>query len=255
MLSNRVGASPVPTGPKTRARRAAPVGRVGLGATAYRGQMPATDATDDSLKRLGGGRWQTRDERFTIEPQSGTWVIVDSEQTDDLGLPLVRGPFGSLRAAKEAIATAREAAPPTSPLAARADRKRRQPPARSAEPPAARTKPSARVMTAADAAPAEPRWISDLDPDERRRARKLIDRLAKAGAPDPEGLARRDLVGHVPAVAAFALVRAIDGLGSDATSARVARLLADGRDDALGVRWKLVDGDGRPITVDLDPLE
>ena len=42
-----------------------------------------------SLKRLGGGRWQTRDERFTIEPQSGTWVIVDGEQTDDLGLPSV----------------------------------------------------------------------------------------------------------------------------------------------------------------------
>ena len=49
-----------------------------------------------SLKRLGGGRWQTRDERFTIEPQSGTWVLVDGEQTDDLGLPLVRGPFRSL---------------------------------------------------------------------------------------------------------------------------------------------------------------
>ena len=60
---------------------------------------------DESLKRLGGGRWQTRDERFTIEPQSGTWVVVDGEQTDDLGLPLIRGPFGSLGAAKEAIAT------------------------------------------------------------------------------------------------------------------------------------------------------
>ena len=58
---------------------------------------------DESLKRLGGGRWQTRDERFTIEPQSGTWVVVDGEQTDDLGLPLIRGPFGSLGAAKDAI--------------------------------------------------------------------------------------------------------------------------------------------------------
>lgn len=34
-------------------------------------------ADDASLKRLGGGRWQTRDERFTIEPDSGTWVVVD----------------------------------------------------------------------------------------------------------------------------------------------------------------------------------
>src|SRR6266849_3034243 len=76
------------------------------------------DPDDAPLKRLGGGRWQTRDERFTIEPQSGTWVIVDGEQTDDLGLALVRGPFGSLGAAKEAIETARGAEPTVSPLAA-----------------------------------------------------------------------------------------------------------------------------------------
>ena len=54
------------------------------------------DPDDAPLKRLGGGRWQTRDERFTIEPQSGTWVVVDAEQTDDFGMPLVRGPFPSL---------------------------------------------------------------------------------------------------------------------------------------------------------------
>ena len=66
--------------------------------------MAAKKPEDDrSLKRLGGGRWQTRDERFTIEPQSGTWVLVDAEQTDDLGLPLVRGPFRSLTDAKAAV--------------------------------------------------------------------------------------------------------------------------------------------------------
>src|SRR5258705_11302060 len=74
---------------------------------------------DRSLKRLGGGRLQTRDERFTIEPQSGTWVLVDSEQTDDLGLPLVRGPFRSLTDAKAAVEGARGAAAPESPLADR----------------------------------------------------------------------------------------------------------------------------------------
>ena len=72
---------------------------------------------EGSLKRLGGGRWETRDGRFAIEPQSGTWVVVDSTQTDDLGLPLVRGPFGSLTAAKEAIGSARTAGPAESPLA------------------------------------------------------------------------------------------------------------------------------------------
>jgi len=79
--------------------------------------MPPDKATDEeSLRRLGGGRWQTRDERFTIEPQSGTWAIVDAEQTDELGLPLVRGPYPSLTAAKAAIAGARGSAAPTSPL-------------------------------------------------------------------------------------------------------------------------------------------
>ena len=53
-------------------------------------------AGSDALKRIGGGRWETRDGRFQIEPQSGTWVIVDTTQTNEFGLPLVRGPFGSL---------------------------------------------------------------------------------------------------------------------------------------------------------------
>lgn len=82
--------------------------------------MPASD----SLKRLGGGRWETRDGRFAIEPQSGTWVIVDTEQSDELGLPLVRGPFGSLTAAKDAIEAARSEGPKVSPLAGRLEQAR-----------------------------------------------------------------------------------------------------------------------------------
>ena len=50
-------------------------------------------------------------------------------------------------------------------------------------------------------------------------------------------------------MAGFAVDRALAELGADATPAKVARLLADGRDDELGVRWRLVDDDDRPITV------
>ena len=71
----------------------------------------------EPLRRLGGSRWETRDGRFAIEPQSGTWVIVDSTQTDELGLPLVRGPFSSLTAARVAIEAARTEDTPASPLA------------------------------------------------------------------------------------------------------------------------------------------
>lgn len=208
---------------------------------------------DEGLKRLGGGRWQTRDERFTIEPQSGTWVVVDGEQSDDLGLPLVRGPFGSLRDAKAAIDGARGSKPAESPLAARAKELRGRPPARTpAKTPAERGKKAKRDEPEE---PAEPRWLQDLAPDARRRARSLIDRLTEAGAPDPEGTARRDIVGEVPAVAAFAAVRALAGLGGDATPAAVARLLAEGRDAELGVRWRVVDGEGRPISLDLDAID
>ncbi len=233
---------------------------------------------DEALKRLGGGRWQTRDERFTIEPQSGTWVVVDAHQTDDLGLALVRGPFGSLREAKTAIDTARASAPAESPLTAKAKRlaepdrrrdstrKRMDPttagpsegPARPAPAPASRdgsARQPARSKTTAPAEAAEPLWLQDLEPAARRTARRLIERLREAGAPDPEGLARRDLVGDVPAAASCAVARAIKELGPDASPAQVARLLADGRAADLGVRWRVVDGDGRPIVLDTDALE
>jgi hypothetical protein len=224
---------------------------------------------DESLKRLGGGRWQTRDERFVIEPQSGTWVVVDAEQTDELGLSLVRGPFGSLGAAKAAIGEARDADPKKSPLAERAAKLRDRPDAEPApkDGPSRRrstsakstssgapatAKPAKAAGTATRTASAEPKWVQALDPADRRRAKRLMDRLAELGAPDPEGIVRRDLVGDVPAVAGFAISRALEELGKDAEPSQVARLLADGRDEGLGVRWRLVDGDERPVTIDLD---
>jgi hypothetical protein len=241
--------------------------------------MAKATEIEGSLKRLGGGRWQTRDERFTIEPQSGTWVVVDGEQIDDLGLPLIRGPFGSLGAAREAIAAARDEKPSVSPLAAKVATLRDRPAAdpaavhapsdaghtsaskpktTEAEPPARPrdaqlpAKPTKREPKRAEPRP-EPRWILDLAPPDRRRARELIARLTDAGASDPEGIARRDIVGKVPAAAAYALARAIENLGPQATPVGIARLMAGGRDVDLDVRWRVVDGDGRPITLDLSP--
>ena len=101
-------------------------------------------------------------------------------------------------------------------------------------------------------APADPKWVQALVPADRRRAKRLIDRLTERGAADPEGIVRRDLVGEVPAVTSFAISGALKELRKDAEPSQVARLLADGRDEELGVRWRLVDGDGRPVTIDLD---
>lgn len=231
-----------------------------------------TDQDDGSLKRLGGGRWQTRDERFTIEPESGTWVVVDSEQTDDLGLPRVRGPFGSLNAAKAAISGARETEPAVSPLAARVAEHRDRPvaaPTKGRRPhliEAARApgKSAANATPVPRAAPVQPpppepppppesKWILDLPPAGRRRAHELIDKLSSAGAPDPEAIARREIAGNVPSRAAFAVARAIERLGPKASPAEVARLLTDGAAADLGVRWRLVDGEDRPIVMEEVP--
>ena len=59
-------------------------------------------------------------------------------------------------------------------------------------------------------------------------------------------------MGEVPATAAFAIAKALADLGDEARPEQVADVLAGGRDDDLGVRWRLVDDDGRPITIDLD---
>ena len=100
--------------------------------------------------------------------------------------------------------------------------------------------------------PAEPTWIAALDSADRRRAHRLIDRLAASGIRDAEGVVRRDLAGDVPTVAESPWPRQLAvaiGDADPATNRLVGRLLdvlADGRDDDLDVRWRLVDGNGRP---------
>jgi hypothetical protein len=62
-------------------------------------------------------------------------------------------------------------------------------------------------------------------------------------------------VGEVPAIAAFAIERAIRALGGDVSMVDIVELLTDGRDADLGVRWRLVDDEGRHISVDTRSLE
>jgi L-amino acid N-acyltransferase YncA len=70
-----------------------------------------------ALRRTAPGQYATGDGRFAVDQESaGTWVVVDNEQTNELGLPLVRGPFATLNAAKAAVVAAREGPAPASPL-------------------------------------------------------------------------------------------------------------------------------------------
>ncbi|MFL5673627.1 MAG: hypothetical protein ACJ779_01345 [Chloroflexota bacterium] len=209
-------------------------------------------AKDEALKRLGGGRWETRDGRFQIEPQSGTWVIVDTTQTNEFGLPLVRGPFGSLGAAKEAIEEARDDGPVESPLA---DRMAKAPPeTRPSKGPKRAAKAEAEPEPEPPPPPPEPKWIRDLRPLDRRKATELIERLEGLGI-DPEradAVARTEIAHGLPGVARLAIerhIRAATAGAKDveaATDAVIQAVLA-GEDAKLGVSWRLVDDRGRPI--------
>ena len=218
----------------------------------------ATDDDTASLKRLAGRGWQTRDGRFTIETASGTWSVVDEEQTDDLGLPLVRGPFRSLTEAKAAIEEARTSEPARSTLA-----KRPPTAVKTAAPqePAPRTKAAPKpTKPSKPEEPEEPRWIAELEPADRRRATRLIARLGELGVRDPEGIARKDVAGGVPTVARVAVANRLAELLDDAdpgTLKLVTKLLdvlGEGRDEGLDVRWRLVDADGRPVGVSADDV-
>src|SRR5687767_2720610 len=76
-------------------------------------------ASPDAIKRQRAGTYATADGRFTIESSSSGWLLLDGEQADELGLPLARGPFTTLDAAKAAIGAARSGPAPTSGLAGR----------------------------------------------------------------------------------------------------------------------------------------
>jgi hypothetical protein len=160
-------------------------------------------------------------------------------------------------------------ATPESPLADRVKEARTRPPKPNAAAPAASSvsrdaappqsgpapvKPARRETTPEP--PPEPRWITDLGARDRGRARRLIEQLEATGVRDPDGVVRQDLTGGVPTVARVALANRLAELvasgAHDASALEhaiggVVEAIGDGRDEELGVRWRLVDGEDRPV--------
>ena len=79
---------------------------------------------EEKLKRERAGTYRTADGRFTIEQSATGWLLLDGEQTNELGLPLARGPFATLDEARGAVATARSGPRPISDLGERRAAKR-----------------------------------------------------------------------------------------------------------------------------------
>jgi ribosomal protein S18 acetylase RimI-like enzyme len=134
----------------------------------------APDQDPTKLKRESAGRYLTTDGRFTVEQGSGGWMIIDGEQANELGLPLVRGPFATLDEAHDGLEAARTGEAPTSDLAGRIaelkDRGERPKPTQDGQ--KRRRAPRAEDRAAKkspEAAPAEIREFRSRDGDDLRR--------------------------------------------------------------------------------------
>lgn len=73
----------------------------------------ADEGNQNTLKRERAGTYRTKDGRFTVEQSSSGWMLLDAEQTNELGLALARGPFTTLDAARGAIPAARSGPAPS----------------------------------------------------------------------------------------------------------------------------------------------
>jgi GNAT superfamily N-acetyltransferase len=126
---------------------------------------PPPDPT--KLQRQAAGRYVSGDGRFTVEQSSNGWMVEDAEQTNELGLALVRGPFSTLDDARAAMDAARQGPAPISYVADRiaAIPKSKAPTARgrapSARPPKPEPPPIAiREYRSGDGEPLRALWAS-----------------------------------------------------------------------------------------------
>lgn len=142
--------------------------------------------------RQQAGTYRTEDERFEVQQTDNGWFLVDSTQANELGQPLMLGPFATLAAVRGAIPEARTA--------------------KAA--PQAKVPSKGRAVAKAERAPEPPRrtWIDDLPSAEATRVRALIRRLEGEGIASAEELVRSDMKGLLPAVAARLIEQRLEAL-------------------------------------------
>ncbi len=138
--------------------------------------------------REAAGSYTSGDGRFEVRQSDANWYVVDREQTNEFGQELIHGPFGSLKAAKEAMPGAREIKP--------------------------MLRTTARPKKAAEKKPApKPQsWIDKLPRAEQVDVRALIRALDREGVGDAEALVRKDRQGLLPAIATQLLERQLAAL-------------------------------------------
>jgi len=184
----------------------------------------------DALVRQVAGTYRSGDDRFEVRQADVGWFLVDSTQSNEFGQELIHGPFGTLKAVREAIPGARGTK--AAPTAKRPRAKAKKPEPEPKPPPKT--------------------WIDELPAAEARSVRKIIAALEREGDTDAEALVRRDRDGLLPAIAVRRIERALAAVVAErpekeraaATKLvkRVAEILsAGGRPTELLPGWTLVE--------------
>ena len=212
---------------------------------------------DVSLKRETAGRYRSADGRFTVESQGANdWYVADEEQVDQLGQPVLRGPYPSLAAAREAVAEAGGKPVVGRELPKVKSTSGQAKPARTAAKAQSQRDDGRAAASSKRASPAEakvPAWLADIDPERRNSAKQMANELAGLGLDDPEQLVADDFRSDEPLIAEAVLARRLrERLGSDKDVGAVLDILRDeGFRPGAGrppFGWRLIELDrqGRP---------
>ncbi|MGI8828685.1 MAG: hypothetical protein ACR2I5_02795 [Candidatus Limnocylindria bacterium] len=154
------------------------------------------NADPDKLAREQGGTYRSGGGRFEVRDGGTGWFVSDAEQTNDFGQELISGPYPTLKAAREALPSLRNAK--VVPM-------RRRTATKTSKKKTARTQP----------ATAPTAWIDELPTSEAAEVRRLIAALERAGITDAEALVRRDRDGLLPAVATRLIEQQLDALADE----------------------------------------
>jgi hypothetical protein len=184
-------------------------------------------ADPNKLLRRLAGTYRTSDERFEVRQAGIGWFLVDSSVTDELGQELVRGPFPTLIAVREALPDARRTTLKSLP-----------------RPKAAR--PAAKPPDRPKAVTAPPSWIDELPKAEAAAVRRLIKALTLEGITDADQLVRADRQGQQPSIVEKLLEHRLDAL--------VDELQEDERDAARRLVQRVVELLSVNGTAQFDPL-
>ncbi len=213
---------------------------------------PPAASDPNQLVRQKVGGYRSADERFDVQGSAGRWFATDQQQTDELGQPLIHGPYATLDELKEALADARrpqaKGVPRLRVIRGSSEASR-----------AAEAKEPKRGGGRKSAAPSQPAaapqksWIDALPAADARRVRTLIRGLEREGVDKAEALVRRDRDGLHPAVAAELIARRLEAIvvglpaaerkAARATIERVIEILAEegSRISPPLPRWLLVE--------------